>query len=66
MGTVQITLSVWDAGCLPVTLRTAIEGVERQLRVRGPDMADPDRSAAQQYLGQLQNCLSAVNVARAL
>jgi hypothetical protein len=61
--TVKITVSAWDAGCLPLLLEDRIKDVNREIRVIG-DRADKGQiENMRKYLGQLEGCLLAVQTA---
>lgn len=64
MSAVTIVLSTYDAGCLTGVLNHEIERVERFIRVRREHDAGDDPNRFSDFLGQLRDCLAAVEKAR--
>ena len=62
--TVNIRLSVHDAGCLPVALGAAIRLVTRSIQAAGDTFSPDEKQWTQDYLQQLRTCLAAVVEAR--
>jgi hypothetical protein len=58
-------LTVYDAACLPGLIQKEIEAVVRRKRGADQPLSAEDEEHLNQYIGQLRNCLTAIELARA-
>lgn len=61
---ITVTLSAFDAGCLPAVLEWRIKEVEQHMRVCAESYTKESLDYTNQFLSQIRGCLEAINIAR--